>query len=223
MDTVEVSPFVFRNPVSAGTHLLWCLWAVFVTGLLWRLARGDRLRQLSVGCFGLSMVVLYAASGTYHAIPARFPALVQFFQRVDHSAIYVLIAGTYTPVFAVLLRGPTRWWMLGLIWGIAAAGVACKWLLPWPPYGLTVGLYIGMGWVGVVTVYPLVQAVGVRGSALGLLGGLLYMAGGVCDAACWPVVLPYVVGPHEILHVLDMGATLIHVFFVMRYVLPFQG
>jgi hemolysin III len=223
MGTLDVSPFVFRNPVSAGTHLLWCLWAVFVTGLLWRLARGDRLRQLSVGCFGLSMVLLYAASGTYHAIPARFPQFVHFFQRVDHSAIYVMIAGTYTPVFAVLLQGRRRWWMLGLIWVIAAVGVACKWLLPWPPYGLTVGLYIGMGWVGIVTVYPLFRAVGVRGCALGLLGGILYMAGGVCDAARWPVVLPHVVGPHEVLHVLDMGATLIHVFFVLRYVVPFQG
>ena len=69
---------------------------------------------------------------------------------------------------------------------------------------------------------PLVRAVGLRGSLLGFLGGVLYMAGGVCDAVRWPILLPHVVGPHEILHVLDMGATLIHVSFVVRFVLPFQ-
>ena len=213
-----------RDPVSSLTHLVTSVFAAYVTLVLWRLTRGDRTKCLSLTCFGVSMVVLYAASGLYHAIPLPGDApAVEVFRRLDHSAIYLLIAGTYTPVFAVLLQGRRRWWMLGLIWLIAATGVACKWLLPWPPYGLTVGLYIGMGWVGIVTAGPLFRAVGLRGSALGLLGGLLYMAGGVCDAARWPVVLPYVVGPHEILHVLDMGATLIHVSFMMRYVLPFQG
>src|SRR5436305_12144082 len=75
----EILPFVLRNPVSSLTHLGWCLWAVWVTGLLWKLARGNRWRQLSVGCFGLSMVLLYGASGTYHAIPSHFSLLVMPF------------------------------------------------------------------------------------------------------------------------------------------------
>jgi hemolysin III len=221
MTPEPIVSFIFRNPVSAGTHLLWCVLAIYITGLFWRLTRGDRLLQLSTGTFGLSMVLLYGASGLYHAIPRDAPFLDSF-RKLDHSAIYVLIAGTYTPVFAVLLRDRLRWVLLGLVWGLAGVGIAAKWLLPWPPYPLTVGLYIGMGWVGLLPMWQLIRAVGLRGMAWGLLGGLLYTAGGVCDAACWPVLWPGVIGWHEVLHLLDMSGTLVHVFFVLRYILPFR-
>lgn len=218
----DVIPFFFRNPVSAGTHLVWCLFAAYCTGILWRLARGDRVRQLSVGCFGLSMTLLYGASGAYHAVPAWAPSLVELCRRIDHSAIYVLIAGTYTPVFAILLQGRLRIWLLGLVWGLAAVGIACKWLLPFPPYPVTVGLYIGMGWLGLLPLYQLIKAIGFVGMGWGLLGGILYTLGGLADAVRWPVLLPGIVGHHEVLHLFDMGGTLVHVFFVLRYILPFR-
>jgi hemolysin III len=218
----EIISFIFRNPVSAGTHLMWCVLGVYVTALLWRLSRGDRLRRLSTGAFGLSMVLLYGARGAYHAVPRETPLLLQYLQRLDHSAIYVLIAGTYTPVFAVLLSGRLRVILLSLVWGVAGAGIAAKWLLPFPPYPLTVSLYIGMGWIGVISIGQLIRAIGVQGMFWGFLGGLLYTFGGVCDAARWPILLPGVIGYHEVLHLADMGATLIHIFFVIRYILPFQ-
>ena len=218
----EIISFIFRNPVSAGTHLLWCVLGVYITALLWRLSRGDRVRQLSTGAFGLSMVLLYGASAAYHAVPREAPLLMKYLQRLDHSAIYVLIAGTYTPVFAVLLRGQLRAVLLSLVWGLAGVGIAAKWLLPWPPYWLTVSLYIAIGWIGMLPLWQLVRAVGVQAMLWGLLGGVLYTFGGVCDAARWPILLPGVVGYHEVLHLSDMGGTLIHVFFVIRYVLPFQ-
>lgn len=217
----EIVSFIFRNPVSATTHLMWCVLGVYVTALLWRLSRGDRLRQLSTGAFGLSMVLLYGASGAYHAVPGT-GALVPYLQKLDHSAIYVLIAGTYTPVFAVLLSGRLRVILLTLVWGLAGAGILAKWLVEWPPYWVTVSLYIAMGWIGLIPMWQLIRAVGVRAMAWGLLGGLLYTFGGVCDAARWPIVLPGIIGYHEVLHLADMGGTLIHVFFVVRYVLPFQ-
>lgn len=218
----EIVSFIFRNPVSAGTHLLWCLLSMYITALLWRLSRGDRLRQWSTGIFGLSMVLLYGSSGLYHAVLGP-QALLPYLRKLDHSAIYVLIAGTYTPIVAVLLRGRLRIALLSLVWGLAGMGIAAKWLLPWPPYGLTVALYIGMGWIGVLPIGPLIRAVGVPAMLWGLLGGLLYTFGGVCDAAKWPVLLPGIIGYHEVLHVADMGGTLIHVIFVVRYVLPFQS
>jgi hemolysin III len=218
----EIVSFIFRNPVSASTHLLWCLLAVYTTSLLWRLSRGDRVRQLSTGAFGLSMVLLYGASGAYHAVPSEDPLLIKYLRLLDHSAIYVLIAGTYTPVFAVLLRGRLRVVLLSLVWGLAAVGISAKWILPWPRYELTVSLYIAMGWIGLIPIWQLIRAVGIHGMFWGLLGGLLYTFGGVCDAACWPTLLPGVIGYHEVLHLLDMGGTLVHVFFVIRYVLPFR-
>jgi hemolysin III len=218
----EIISFIFRNPVSASTHLLWCVLGVYITALLWRLSRGDRVRQLSTGAFGLSMVLLYGASAAYHAVPREAPLLMKYLQRLDHSAIYVLIAGTYTPVFAVLLRGQLRVVLLSLVWGLAGVGIAAKWLLPWPPYWLTVSLYISIGWIGMLPLWQLIRAVGVQAMLWGLLGGVLYTFGGVCDAAKWPILLPGVVGYHEVLHLSDMGGTLIHVFFVIRYVLPFE-
>lgn len=217
----EIASFIFRNPVSAGTHLLWCLLGAYITALFWRLSRGDWLRQWSTGTFGLSMVLLYGASGLYHAVPGREP-LLPYLQKLDHSAIYVLIAGTYTPIVAVLLRGRLRLFLLALVWGMAGAGILAKWLLPWPPYSLTVSFYIAMGWTGLLPIRQLIRAVGVVGMLWGLLGGMLYTFGGVCDAAKWPILLPGIIGYHEVLHLADMGGTLVHVFFVVRYVLPFQ-
>jgi hemolysin III len=217
----DIVPFVFRNPVSAGTHLVWCLFGAYVTGILWKLSRGDRVRQLSVGCFGLSMTLLYGASGVYHAVRVGEPYL-NYFRLLDHSAIYVLIAGTYTPVCAVILQGRLRSFLLAMIWSVAAVGIACKWLFSPPPPPVTVGLYVAMGWTGLIPAYQLVKAVGIRGTAWGLLGGVLYTTGAVCEAVHWPDLWPRVIGYHEVFHVFDMGATSVHVFFMFRYILPFQ-
>jgi hemolysin III len=86
-----------------------------------------------------------------------------------------------------------------------------------------VGLYVGMGWVGIFSALPLVRAIGVRPMGLALVGGILYTLGGICDAVQWPVLAPGFFGSHEMLHVLDMGGTLAHVAFIIRYILPFRG
>ncbi len=215
----EIYPFILRNPVSASTHLLWSIWGAYLTAIFWRLARGDRLRQHSLAIFGASICILYGASGIYHAVQVE-ERLLSIFRRLDHSAIYVLIAGTYTPVFAVFLSGRWRVAMLSIMWALAAIGIACKWLVSDPPYPMTVGLYVALGWVGVLPIGHLIRRFGWEAMGLGVAGGLLYTAGGVIDALRWPVVIPGVFGWHEMLHVLDMGGTLAHVAFVFRYVLP---
>jgi hemolysin III len=218
MDTTQ--PLIFlRNPVSAATHLVWFVGALFITLLLWRLTRGDRLRRWSVLTFGLSMCLLYAASGTYHAIRCN-PGLLQYFRLIDHSAVYVLIAGTYTPVFAVVLRGRLRVLLLSLVWLLAGLGIAAKWSLTAPPHPVTVGFFIALGWIGLVPIVSLIRAIGLIGMGWALAGGLLYTTGAIFDVVNWPVIIPRVVGAHEVVHVMDMGATLIHVYFVVRFVLP---
>jgi hemolysin III len=211
---------MLRNPVSSLTHLSWCVFSVFAAAMLWRLARGDRLRQISVGCFGVSMVLLYLASGVYHALTVDEPIL-RYFRLIDHSAIYVLIAGTYTPFFALLLRGRWRIVSLALVWGLAAAGIACKWALTAPPYPVTVGLYVAIGWIGLVPIVPLFRAVGARAMSVALLGGLFYTVGAVCDALRWPVLSPGF-RSHEVLHLCDILGTLTHIVFIIRFVLPYR-
>jgi len=213
---------MLRNPVSAGTHLFWALVSLFVTALFWRLTRGDWLRRWSVMTYGVSMCLLFTASGVYHSLRVNPPTL-EFFRLLDHSMIYVLIAGTYTPVVAVLLEGRQRICLLVLIWGLAAIGIVCKWVLTAPPYEVTVGLYIAMGWIGLLPIRQLIRAIGVRGMLWGILGGILYTLGGVCDVSGWPVIVPGLIGPHEVLHILDMFASLIHIYFIINYVLAYQG
>ena len=210
-----------RDPVSSLTHFTWCIWSVFCAALLCRLARGDRVRQLSAGCFGLSMILLYFASGLYHAVRVDADTL-RYFRLADHTAIYLLIAGTYTPIFALLLEGRRRVWMLGLVWGLAAVGIACKWLITAPPYVVTVGLYLAIGWVGLIPGRSLFRAVGMRGIVCGLLGGFFYTVGAVCDACQWPVLYPGLIRSHEVLHLCDMLGTFAHVVFVIRFVLPYR-
>jgi hemolysin III len=224
MSTFTDSLWPFRDPVSASSHLMTCVFAVYCTLILWRLASGDRAKRLSLACFGLSMTLLYAASGTYHALalPPDSPARL-FFRRLDHSAIYGLIAGTYTPVVVVLLRGRVRTSMLALIWTLAAVGVALKWLLPLAPSPLTVGLYLAMGWVGLLPVRALVRAAGAKAMAWGAFGGVLYTAGALCELFRWPVVVPGVVGPHEMMHFFDVGGTAVHYSFMMWFVLPYPS
>lgn len=219
-----LSELPLRDPVSSLTHLVASLFAAYVTLLLWRLTCGDRTKRWSIACFGATAVVLYAASGTYHAIrlPIDSPT-VEFFRRLDHSAIYLLIAGTYTPVFAVLLRGRQRAWLLTTVWLLALAGIVAKWLGPIAPEGLSVGLYLGLGWIGVVPLRPLLRAVGWSGMAWGLAGGLFYTIGAACELARWPVLIPGVIGWHEVFHVFDVLGTTFHVVFMIRCVIPFDA
>jgi hemolysin III len=224
MDGSYPTAFGLRDPVCSLTHLAAAVFGVFVTLLLWRLTRGDRRKRLSLVCFGLTMVVLYAASGTYHAIdlPLTSPE-VDFFRRLDHSAIYALIAGTYTPVFAVVLAHCWARRLLPLVWALAATGIALKWLVPVASDPLTVGLYLGLGWFGILSVVPLSKALGWQALAWGGLGGLLYTAGAVCELAQWPVILPGWFAWHEVMHVCDMGGTAAHVVFMVGYVVPFPS
>ena len=209
-----------RDPVSSATHLLAAVWAAYATLVLVRLAPRRGGRRASAAIFGLSMVLLYAASGLYHAAPAD-PGAVNHLQTLDRSAIFVLIAGTNTPVVAALLRGRRRWWWLGVMWGIAAVGIAALWLLPTAPYWGTVSLYVAMGWLGGLPVVAYYRAVGWRAMNWVLAGGVLYTAGAACDLFKWPVLsdAPVRVGPHEVFHVAVVAASAAFFVFVARHVI----
>jgi hemolysin III len=222
MDPSVISVLGLRHPVSAGSHLLGALLGAFVAAMLWRLSRGERLKQLSLGVYGLCLVLLYAASGTYHAILYRDADTLELFRNFDHSAIYLLIAGTFTPVYAVLLAGRLRWLMLAAVWALALAGIAAKWLLPHGPFVVSVVLYVSMGVVGLAPIVPLIRSAGLRAMLWGLGGAAVYTAGGVCEACDWPLLLEGVIRPHEVFHLMDLTATAIHVVFFVRFVLPFK-
>ncbi len=173
---------------------------------------GDPWRCVACGIYGATLVFLFTASALYHAIvPVRAKAVLRV---LDHSAIYLLIAGTYTPFTLVTLRGAWGWSMFGVVWAIAAAGIALQLTLFRRFPRLEVGLYLAMGWVIVVATRPLLAALPPAGLALLAGGGLAYTGGVVFYV--WRR-LPY---HHAIWHLFVLAGASLHYIAILRFVVP---
>ncbi len=199
------------NSVTHGLGLVLAViaFAVLVVGAV---QVGDPWRVGSFSFYGATLVALYLASTLYHALPgARAKA---WLKRCDHAAIFALIAGTYTPILLVTLRGPLGWTMAAVVWSIMVAGIALKLLFIDRFRRLLLGAYLAMGWLVVFVLHALWQRL--PGAALGWLvaGGLAY-TGGVAFYV-WKR-LPY---GHAIWHLFVLGGSACHFFFFYFHVLP---
>jgi len=174
--------------------------------------RGDAWHVVGCGVFGATLVLLYAASTLYHGYPESRTKRV--LQRLDHSAIYLLIAGTYTPFTLVNLRGAWGWSLLALVWSLAGLGIALEAMRRHRGRGWSVALYLTMGWLVVIAVEPLVRTVEPDGIALLVLGGLAYSVGVVFYA--WQR-LPY---NHVVWHVFVLAGSALHFSSVLTGVIP---
>lgn len=188
------------DPVSAWTHGLAAVaYAVLAVELLWR-GRGSAGRVAALAIFAGSAVLLLAASAAFHAAPAG-SAVRTILQRVDHAAIFVLIAGTATPIHGIRFRGVMRWGMIALLWTVAAAGIAVKMVyFERVPEWLGVLLYLAMGWMGIAAMIGTWRAWGPRAALWMVAAGLAYTAGAAVELAGWPTLGPGW-GPHEVFHV----------------------
>jgi channel protein (hemolysin III family) len=199
----------FSDPVSSLTHLVGAGVFALLTPSLLRRGGGDPWRAASLGVFAFSTVLLLSLSGTYHLLsPGSAGRAV--LHRLDHGAIFVLIAGTFTPVHGILFRGAWRWGALLLVWTLAIAGVTLKSVFfNETPEWLGLSCYLGMGWLGVVSGAEVCRRHGARFVRPLVLGGAAYTAGAVFEFLRWPVAVPGVVGPHEVFHALVLlGAAL---------------
>jgi hemolysin III len=159
--------------------------------------------------FAACLVLLYTTSGVYHVVTWG-PRLRNVLKRLDHSTIFLLIAGTYTPFCLAL--GSTAWGIsiLALVWSLAGAGVLLKLVWPGGPRWLSVGLYLGVGWLAVVAATELVAWFTLVPLALLLLGGVMYSLGGVVYAARRPDPFPRVFGYHEVFHAFVVAGSAVH-------------
>ena len=212
-----------RDPVSSLSHLATALWAVFATLLMLRLTPPDRGRRAAVLVYGATMVLLFLASGLFHGLYFETDEQRRLFQKIDQSAIYLLIAGTNTPPIVILLAGAWRKWCLRLVWGCALAGVACQWLLPKPPHALVVGLYLALGWFGLVPGRQYYRALGWGALNWVWVGAFCYTAGAVCELTQWPVIIPGWVHSHEVLHFFDTAGSIAFFLFIVRHVIPYRA
>jgi hemolysin III len=209
----------FHDPVSSITHLATAVWAIFATLVLLQLTRGHGPGRWAIGFYGLSMVLLYLASGLFHGVRHDTSESYRLFQRLDKSAIFLLIAGSYLPVFVYRLDGVWRRWAVGAILGVATVGIASVWIVPDLPHAALVGVYVAFGLVGLVSVPRIVRAAGWSGVEWVVVAAASYLGGAAIELARWPVVVPGWVGPHELLHLADMMGTFAMFVFVTRYLI----
>ena len=209
-----------REPINAMSHLIGAI--LSLTGLVFLIvhtANSGGWRQVaSALIFGISLICLYTASTVYHSVKSR-EKVIRGLRKVDHCMIYILIAGTYTPVCLVTLHG---WLGIGLlitIWSLSLIGIILKLVWLDAPRWLYTSFYLVLGWIAAGFIFPLSQALPGKGVFLLVLGGLFYSAGSVFYALK-PEKLRFLkLGFHEIFHLFILAGSLSHYIFVYKYVL----
>lgn len=219
VNNVMLPALGMREPVSGLTHIIAAVIAGFGTSILWDRSKGDRPKQVSMLVYGLSLVILYCASSTYHVVDASPEALV-LYRKFDHCAIFALIAGTYTPFCFNAASGRWRVLSLATIWGLAFAGIGLKSIWIDISDGVSASLYIVMGWLAIIGYTKLASVITHRGMMWCGVGGVIYSTGATIDVLGWPWSVPGVFGAHEVFHLCVMVASAVHYAVVLRYVVP---
>lgn len=203
---------------SFWTHGIGVLFAI--AGLIALLMRAaGPLAATAFSIYGATLILLLSSSTAHHAVQtAHGHERSGIMRRLDHVAIYLFIAGTYTPV--TLLSFPTAWgWSIfGVVWGVALVGSILKLFAPFTPRWITAGAYVLMGWIAVVAVGPLVQEFSFRALALLLAGGIVYTVGAVGYAMKKPDLWPQWVGFHGVWHVMVLIGAGLHYAFILRFI-----
>ena len=210
--------FKLKEPGSSITHFIGMLMALFAaTPLLIRASTNpDRVHVISLAVFIVSMILLYAASATYHALDLSEHAN-RILRKLDHMMIFILIAGSYTPVCVIVLGGKLGYTLLALVWGIALAGILIKGFWITCPKWFSSVLYIAMGWVCVLAFTQIINSLSAYAFGWLLAGGIIYTIGGVIYALKLPIFNSKHknFGSHEIFHLFVMGGSICH--FIVMY------
>ena len=201
-------------------------WAFFVScaiGAALVIAAPSGTPRLAAGVYALSVAALFGVSALYHRITWASAAARRWMRRLDHSAIVVLIAGSYTPFALLVLDGALSTVILIVVWAGALGGILLKLVWIDAPKLLTAIVYVALGWVAVAAFPDLIEELGVTGTALVVAGGLLYTAGALVYAFRRPDPVPTVFGYHEVFHALVIVAAALQYAVVAFYVLPGAG
>jgi hemolysin III len=209
-----------KEPVNTLTHLSGALLSVvaLVLMILKGVGNESRMQIVSGVIFGLSLIGLYVASTVYHWVPSS-ERLNGILRRIDHSMIYVLIAGTYTPVCLLDLKGVLGWSLFGTIWTLAIIGIIMKIVWLHAPRWLYTAFYLILGWMAIFFIVPLYKALPFQGFIWLVVGGLMYSVGAVIYGTKSKRIRIFVFGFHEIFHMFILAGSFAHFMMVQRFIL----
>ncbi|MEY8320593.1 hemolysin III family protein [Lachnospiraceae bacterium 46-61] len=220
MENEKNKKFQIKEPINAITHFLGFLMSIpiLITLTMKAYKNASLLSVFAFLIFGISLLLLYGASTIYHTlnISQKGTALLR---RIDHMMIFVLIAGTYTPVCLIPLRGKWGWTLFIAVWGFAFGGILLKIFWLNAPRWFSTLLYVVMGWLVLIAFVPLEQAIPIGGIVLLASGGIVYTVGALIYAVKWSKLKLKYFGFHEIFHLFVMGGSALHVLFMFQYVL----
>jgi hemolysin III len=208
-----------REPVSGLTHLGAAIAAAIGLIILLVIGWGNLGKTISLTIYGISLILLFTASAIYHMVKAR-PSILNNLRKLDHSAIYILIAGTYTPFCFNLFSGFWQWGMLILVWSLTFIGVAVKLLWINAPRWLYTGVYIAMGWLALLGGKDLLTTLPVGAIVWLLVGGITFTVGAVIYATKTFNFLPGIFGFHEVWHIFVIIGALAHFIGILVYIAP---
>lgn len=209
-----------KDPVSAGTHFVGFIAAIpILTAMLYQSAKlGNKYDVAAFFVFGLSVLLLYGASTIYHTLDLG-EKKNHLLKRIDHMMIFILIAGTYTPVCLIALKENWGMPLLFLVWGFAIGGIVLKIFWLDAPRWLSTSLYVIMGWLVMFAFLPLTKVIPLGGILLLVAGGLAYTVGAVIYALKWPAFTIPHFGFHDLFHLFVMAGTMFHVIFMFLYLM----
>ena len=209
-----------KDPFSALSHLVGAILSVVGTIILIydSIHRATIWHTVSFIIYGISLISLYTASTIYHWLPlSDEDGLI--YRKIDHMMIYVLIAGTYTPICLTSLRGPWGWSLLISIWGLAIGGIVLKSISMNIPRWVSTAIYIIMGWLVIIAFYPLKRVIPLAGLGWLIGGGVFYTVGAIIYAKKWPKFTCKWFGFHELFHLFVMAGSACHFWMMYKYVL----
>lgn len=209
-----------KDPISGISHLIGAILSIIGTVFLLYAAyeQNDLTKIVSFFIFGGSMIFLYVSSANYHLF-GHSPEEVDIFRKIDHAMIYILIAGTYTPFCLIALKNAWGISMMITIWALAAGGISTVFFKSfWTkvPRWFATGLYMGMGCLSFILIYPLFKAIGIKAIIWLLIGGVFYLTGAVIYAQKKPNISK-AFGFHELFHIFVLLGTLSHFYGIYKY------
>ncbi len=211
-----------KEPVNTLTHFVPFVAAIVGLVFLILMSKNDISKLITMTIYGLSMIALYGASSVYHWVRTT-PQKELILKKVDHIAIYFLIAGSYTPVFYYGLDGAWRWTMLIAVWTLAIIGMALKlWFIHAPRY-VSSAFYVSLGWIALVPFLQLIKHLQMGAIILMAVGGVVYTIGAIIYATKIFDFFPKRFGFHEIFHLFIAAGSIVHFIMILIYIVPMKG